>query len=357
MSEIDFASFYSAVHSSEGKPRTPFPWQAQLAEHVLSEGWPETIAVPTGCGKTSVVDVAVYALAAQAGRSALERTAPLRIFFVVDRRLVVDDVFIHARNLASAIDRKDELAWVRSQLMRFGGRQPLDTAVLRGGMYRSDVWADVPNQPLVCVSTVDQVGSRLLFRGYGLTEARRPIDAGLVGCDSLFIVDEAHLSKPFLDTLEWVRRYQAGQTVAQGLQCVKMSATPGEDDTFALTDQDWAPDQLGPRLKAEKRAELKECANVAEAAAEEAAGLDGVVGVVLNTVASARTAFERLKSRGEATDCWKLGWTVSRQAGTKQATDCSWLLPKPLKWEPTLTSIRWLPKSQRLTLYDSASAV
>ena len=207
MTSGDFAKFYTAVH---GRDREPFPWQERLAGQVLGGEWPSTIAVPTGCGKTSVIDIAVFALAAQAGLPARERTAPLRIFFVVDRRLVVDDVSRHVEEVAGAIEvgGTEELRWVREQLLRFGGACPLQTAVLRGGMYRSNTWADVPNQPLVCVSTVDQVGSRLLFRGYGVSDGRRPVDAGLVGNDSLLIVDEAHLSRPFLDTLEWVQRYQ-----------------------------------------------------------------------------------------------------------------------------------------------------
>jgi CRISPR-associated endonuclease/helicase Cas3 len=304
MAGIEFAQFYEAVNG-----HTPFPWQERLAAQALAGAWPETIAVPTGCGKTSVIDVAVFALAVQAGIPAGERTARLRTFLVVDRRLVVDDVSRHAEDLAAAIDRKAELQWVKDQLMRFGGPCALRTAVLRGGMYRSDTWADVPNQPLVCVSTVDQVGSRLLFRGYGVSDSRRPVHAGLVGSDSLMIVDEAHLSTPFLHTLGWVARYQGEdwrrEPVALGLRFVQMSATPGaREEKFELDAADYGSESLKPRLEAEKRAELKECGNVAQAAAEEAlrlakGGAD-VVGVVLNTVAAARAVYEELKTKGEA---------------------------------------------------------
>ena len=67
-----FSGFYRAVHG-----HTPFPWQERLAEKVLHGEWPGTIAIPTGCGKTSVIDIAVFALAAQAGFPARERTAPI----------------------------------------------------------------------------------------------------------------------------------------------------------------------------------------------------------------------------------------------------------------------------------------
>ncbi len=301
MTSTDFAAFYSAVHQD----RLPFPWQERLAQRLLAgEEWPGVIAVPTACGKTSVIDVAVFCLAAQSEVPALQRKSPLRTFFVVDRRLVVDDVTSHATKLAEAVEssRTEAVTRVREQLLKFGAAKPLEVATLRGGMYRSDAWADAPNQPLVCVSTVDQIGSRLLFRGYGVSDCRKPVDAALVANDSLIIVDEAHLSQPFLDTLEQVKKYQQREwrehQIAPGLRCVRMSATPGNaTDPVCLDAADYSS-ALKDRIEARKIAELKEVANLAHAAAEEASLLAdagaGVTGIVLNTVASARSAFERL---------------------------------------------------------------
>src|ERR1035437_10651677 len=114
MAGIEFAQFYEAVH---GHP--PFPWQERLAARALAGDWPETIAVPAGGGKTAVIDMAVFALAAQAGMPAGQRTARLRTFFVVDRRLVVDDVSRHAEDLAAAIEEKSELQWVKDRLLQW----------------------------------------------------------------------------------------------------------------------------------------------------------------------------------------------------------------------------------------------
>src|SRR2546425_381392 len=101
---IDFTKFYLAAHG-----RQPFGWQQKLAERVAAEGWPESgvIPLPTASGKTSIIDIAVFALAVQAGRAARQRTAPLRTFFVVDRRLVVDDVTRHARELQRKLIEPD----------------------------------------------------------------------------------------------------------------------------------------------------------------------------------------------------------------------------------------------------------
>jgi CRISPR-associated endonuclease/helicase Cas3 len=124
MTPHDFDRFFEAVH----KPRKPFPWQTRLAEQIArEEKWPSPIALPTSAGKTSVIDIAVFHLALQAGRVAGERTAALRIFFVIDRRIVVDEAAKHARELAQELEKSSEpiVREVAAELKRFGGPRPL----------------------------------------------------------------------------------------------------------------------------------------------------------------------------------------------------------------------------------------
>ena len=75
----------------------PFPWQTMLAERVTDGCWPLALDLPTASGKTACIDIALYALAMQADKPIEERTAPRRIWFVVDRRIVVDEAFDRAR--------------------------------------------------------------------------------------------------------------------------------------------------------------------------------------------------------------------------------------------------------------------
>jgi CRISPR-associated endonuclease/helicase Cas3 len=306
---LDFTAFFQEVHGPEKKP---FPWQIKLAKQVGATGWPEQLDLPTAAGKTSVLDIAVFSLAAQAADA--NRRAALRIFFVIDRRIVVDQAALHAEKLARALrtalgapTKFPVLHAVASRLMQFGGYAPLHIAVLRGGIYREPAWYYAPNQPLICLSTVDQVGSRLLFRGYGVSEGMRPVHAGLIGCDSLIFVDEAHLSAPFVDTVRSIRRYLdsdwAEKPLGKPFAAVEMSATqrPGKSKPFQLLPEDYKDPVLEPRLSASKRASLEAPADFEAAAVEKVKGFHSaekvqIVGVIVNRVGSARTIFEALRT-------------------------------------------------------------
>jgi CRISPR-associated endonuclease/helicase Cas3 len=208
-------------------------------------------------------------------------------------------------------------------------------------MYRDNTWAKSPAQPTVCISTVDQVGSRLLFRGYGVSEYQRAIHAGLIGNDSLIIVDEAHLSQPFLETLNAVQRYRSkrwGESAPPTpFEVVRMSATvePAQEPFMLDPVEDYENEELGRRLRARKLARRVEVpthpdnenANrevFVEAVVREAQALArpavpeettqkrrrkvpspeptepvGVVGIVVNRVATARMIFEKLRADKE----------------------------------------------------------
>jgi CRISPR-associated endonuclease/helicase Cas3 len=198
-----------------------------------------------------------------------QRTAPRRIWFVVDRRIVVDEAhdraMFMAKRLAEAID--GPLKSVADRLCELSGtKRPLATARLRGGILRDDNCARLPSQPAVISSTVDQLGSRLLFRSYGGSQRVAPIDAGLVGNDSLILPDEAHCSVPFMQTLRHIQVYRGGtwakQSIVTPFAFAILSATPppeipresvfpGEEREAAL-----AHPILKARLESVKPAEL-----------------------------------------------------------------------------------------------------
>jgi CRISPR-associated endonuclease/helicase Cas3 len=296
MTSPSFREFFTELW---GVP--PFGWQERLAAQVVGAGWPSTLDLPTGVGKTAAIDVAVWHLAVSAGR------APRRILFVVDRRVVVDAAYERAKALADRLrdaDTGTTRGVVADALRRIAGSrgEPLVAVRLRGGVPRERDWAVSPLQPVVAASTVDQVGSRLLFSGYGVSPLRRSMEAALMGTDALVFLDEAHLSEPFrqtLDGLGQLRRNDPGVTRA-----VALSATPGAapEDTFCLTASEWSEPALGPRLTAPKRAALELVPDddgalvdaLVRAARGHVASGAGTVLVITNRVAFARRAFTRV---------------------------------------------------------------
>ena len=298
--------FMAAVHG-----RTPFPWQQTLADRVLGGGgWPEALDVPTGLGKTSALDIAVLAAARAAQRG--EQPAR-RVFFVVDRRLVVDEAYEHARALADALDgaaRDPLLAEVGDALRglapRYHSRAAFDLTRMRGGTTWDWRWVERPDRFGIVTGTVDQLGSRLLFRGYGVTDRRRSIDAAMVGTDSLVLVDEAHLAEPLLSTLTVARDLdRPDDPVRPGPVVVRLSATPRSTGTSSQSVFDLAANLQDPtaarRLQAPKtlhtvQTSTRQLPAVLAAAARVAgeAVPTGTVAVVANTVGTAREVFRAL---------------------------------------------------------------
>lgn len=173
----DFGDYFRAVHGY-----SPFPWQQALVDRLAeSDEWPDVLNLPTGAGKTAALDAAVFHLALCADRP---QAAAIRIALVVDRRLVVDDAFARASRIVCALERAcdpeapgtglqcEAVREVARRLQRLAGdgAPPLAAKRLRGGAPLEHDWARSPTQPTVLCSTVDQVGSRLLFRGYGVSD-------------------------------------------------------------------------------------------------------------------------------------------------------------------------------------------
>lgn len=310
-----FDDYFAAVHGF-----LPFPWQRRLLQRVIEDGWPAILDLPTGSGKTAAIDIALFHLALEA--TSQQRRAPVRIVLVVNRRTVVDQAYDRAKRIAEALDkpRVPILQLIRERLVSLSGgkslgHEPLEVAVLRGGIARDDDWARSPVQPLVVLSTVDQVGSRLLFRGYGVSRSMRPVHAGLLGNDTLFLLDEVHLAEPFRQTLHAIRqpyRNWSERRLPDRWQVVSMSATTtlGDPDRFGLDKTDRSHPVLRRRLEARKPARLVEVKvsgsdamrteKLAERLAEMAAPPpdlpSAAVAVIVNRVRTAQLVFERVRS-------------------------------------------------------------
>ena len=312
-----FTAFYRALND-----RDPFPWQAHLANQIaVTESWPAEIGVPTGLGKTACLDVAVWWLASQADRVPALRRAPIRIWWVVNRRLLVDATAEHATAVSQVLQ-----AAVESQRDDSGGvvlavatrlkalaADPsgdiLEVIRLRGGI-ASRTPRD-PSKPAVILCTLPMFGSRLLFRGYG--SRNLSIDAAMAGTDSLILLDEAHLAPHLFSLIPALQKCApAKRTVLceprSNPKIVALTATGNPDETerfdLGLADKSHpivrqrldAPKPLGLRIVSKPETAKQLGRHLADAAINliTAAPRPTSCLVFANTPTTARAVFDRL---------------------------------------------------------------
>ena len=105
-----------------------------LTAEVLADGrWPDLIDVPTGLGKTSMLDVAVFVAAATAHLPGERGLGRRRCFFVVDRRIVVDEAYDHARRRSPGVWRRPSTTGRRACWRRVARRALRSYAPARPG--------------------------------------------------------------------------------------------------------------------------------------------------------------------------------------------------------------------------------
>lgn len=264
-----FVPFYKSLYGF-----APFQWQIRLLEHVVTTGrWPSVIDAPTGAGKSSVVDVHVFANALY-GAGAGARV-PRRLATVVNRRALVDSQFDRANDLAKKLqdathgvlaEAAAAIAPMSLRRRHKDGREhgPLRVVSLRGGQPTDRTWVDDPGAVMIIAATPDMWGSRVMFRGYATSRRARPRDAGLLAIDSVVVVDEAHLSRQLARTAENVSLIAAGTAEplhpVPTLNVVSSTATQVEamDDRVSVEAGDFDVDeQLARRMQTPKTLSIR----------------------------------------------------------------------------------------------------
>lgn len=319
---IAFDAFLREVRDHE---HDAYPWQRRLATQLAEEDpcedvpAPMFVVVPTGSGKTTLVEALVWALAAQADRAPAERTVGVRIVWAIDRRILVDEVHRQASKLADRLrdalaSPSDPIHEVAVRLQRLKGDdatgpgEPLVATRWRGGI-TTPALAQHPLQAEIITSTVAQIGSRMLFRGYGLGDRSAPVGAALAACDTTVCLDEAHLAEAFSETATAVARRARGPApVTAPMRVIRLSATPGAgvpgERVVELSDDDLAAPDLRRRVTAPKRAMLVEPRDatakgqrdaLVDAVAAHVADRRRAVACVANTVLMARAVFDRVR--------------------------------------------------------------
>ena len=232
----------------------PFRWQTRLLRRLLDANPPRFVDIPTGLGKTATMALWLIALAEGA-------ELPRRLVYVVDRRAVVDQATRFAERLRSNMPR--DLA----EKLGLDAETGLPISTLRGGFTDNRDWLEDPSKPAIVVGTIDMVGSRLLFEGYGVSRRMRPYHAGLLGVDALVLLDEAHLCPPFEALLQQVESHRDGKlgpvggfdSVTPPFRLMSLSATgrngsvTSSEAVFRLGAEDREEQIVEQRLTASKR--------------------------------------------------------------------------------------------------------
>lgn len=273
---MDFEATFKALTGHK-----PLKWQKRLYhEFFLKGNLPDVCDLPTGLGKTSVIVIWLIALAAslEIGSSL---NLPRRLIYIVNRRTVVDQATNLVLEMRRRIDNIEEnnvaLKQLRSALARACANPQgsvLAVSTLRGELADNEEWKSDPARPAIVIGTIDMIGSKLLFTGYGDSYKLRPYHAGLVGQDALIVHDEAHLTPAFSDLLQTVKKEQSRCKDTRPLRVMELSATlsNGTDrKVFSLlSPEDEEEEIVRQRLHAQKalRAHEQERSKLADSIVE-----------------------------------------------------------------------------------------
>ena len=234
----------------EKQKRYPFSWQEEVLDHICEHGvWPERINAPTGSGKSSVVDIHLFANALAAVGAAPR--VPRRLCVTVGRRALVDSQATRADKILGCLedalaDESGEpgiLRRVAEALQSFQTRNddqrsaPFEVGHIRGELSNRNLPVTDISACAIIAATPDMYGSRALFRGYGSTKAARPRETALLTMDTVMVLDEAHMNRQLLHTTQRIAELQKREVNlgVPTLQVVETTATPSTGDSESTT--------------------------------------------------------------------------------------------------------------------------
>jgi len=263
-SSIEFDTAFQALTDNR-----PLQWQRRLFDQLRSGEIPQICDLPTGLGKTSVIPIWTIALAWQAQERPV--LLPRRLLYVVNRRTVVDQATAVVEQIRQRLLAPNDPRWANyEQALRALARAlgtlasteelVLAVSTLRGELADNEEWKADPARPAIIIGTVDMIGSKLLFSGYGDGRYWRSQHAGLVGQDSLIVHDEAHLTPAFSDLLRQLTEVQRRAEEPKPVHVLELSATSrgGKGTILKLEPEDEKDKVVQERLNAAKRVRLQE---------------------------------------------------------------------------------------------------
>jgi len=264
----------------------PFPWQRTFA---TAESLPELVRMPTGAGKTEAAALG-WLFRRRHADTVVRDATPRRLVYCLPMRVLVEQT----------------VKRIRSQLDAAGAADIAVHQLMGGAVSRE--WTLRPEDDAVLVGTLDQLVSRALMRGYGVSRYAWPVHFALLHNDALWIFDEVQLMGEALATSAQLDGFRSTFPSSVGaVISVWMSATvdpvwletvdrPSAQSVLRPGPEDRA-EGLGKRLSAEKLVTRIDALD--PVALAEAHRTGTLTLAVMNTVKSARELYSRLsKLRG-----------------------------------------------------------
>jgi CRISPR-associated endonuclease/helicase Cas3 len=239
VAEGDFSGWVARVTGRE-----PFPYQTSFATatelaHMLN--------VPTGAGKTATI-VLSWLWRRHFAEAATRSSTPRRLVYCLPMRTLVEQTYAEVERWLEQADLTDEVG----------------LHCLMGGAV-SQQWEALPEKDCILIGTQDQLLSRALNRGYGMSRYKWSMHFALLNNDCLWCMDEVQLMGAGLKTTAQLQGFREHfQTYGAAPKSIWMSATldlellqtvdhPLDSPAIQqLTDADLAHPILKQRMEAKK---------------------------------------------------------------------------------------------------------
>lgn len=265
----------------------PYVYQRAFAE---APTLPDLLEAPTGSGKTATA-VLGWLWRRRHGTEIQRREAGRRLIFCLPMRTLVTQT------------HENVLRW-RANLAL--SERDLGIHLLLGGAVDA-AWEEQPDRDAILIGTQDQLLSRALLRGYGMSRFRWPIHFALLNNDCTWVLDEVQLMGVGASTAAQLQAFRENFGTIGSAKTVWMTATLDErrlktvDATRVRTRLrfDSASDiPLLERIQAKKKL-AKASSSELKALAEEITQLHvrgTLTLIVVNRVARAQELFRILEN-------------------------------------------------------------
>jgi len=225
---------------------SPSSWEVQLAEACGHRRWPDRLLTPAGVDRFRLLELLVWAIGLEPD------SAPRRVI-VVDEQVPRPDVGLRrvgefARALSRA--RGGPLAELASRLRDAAVRarlppppraEPLQVVRLEHAGLEDAAWCRSPLQPAIVLIDSMRLLEGLLFRRWASAPGQWSMHAGLLGSDSIVILDESPGARALLPALRRIQAMDgAGEAISgrgMTMRVIEVESSPEQEATGATESE------------------------------------------------------------------------------------------------------------------------